>query len=70
MLERQACRMLADERSKALVENFGRVACSCRISGVALNPSFPEAAFDEVPRGAFRRERELFVEPAARGPRR
>ena len=69
VLERQVRRMLADSRSKALVDNFAGQWLSLRdLQGVAPNPDlFPE--FDENLREAFRRETELFVESQLRDDR-
>jgi hypothetical protein len=70
-LERQVRRLLADERSKALVENFAAEWLQLpNLRGVAPNPEiFPEAVFDENLRDAFRRETELFVESQLREDR-
>jgi len=63
VLERQVQRMLADERSRALVDSFASQWLELRnLPGVAPNPElFPEPEFDENLRDAFRRETELFV---------
>jgi mono/diheme cytochrome c family protein len=66
VLERQVRRMVADRRSKALVENFFGQWLSLRaMRGVAPDPNlFPE--FDENLREAFQRETELFIESQIR----
>jgi hypothetical protein len=62
MLERQVRRMLADQRSSALVSNFfGQWLMLRNMRGVSPDPNlFPE--FDENLREAFQRESELFLE--------
>jgi hypothetical protein len=62
VLERQVRRMLADPRSRALVENFAGQWLRLRdLSNVVPDPvAFPN--FDENLREAFRRETELFLE--------
>ena len=67
--ERQVRRMLADARSRALVDNFAGQWLSLRsIEGIAPDPNlFPD--FDENLREAFRRETELFVESHLREDR-
>ncbi len=61
ILERQVRRMLADQRSRALVDNFAAQWLELRrLATAAPNPElFPE--FDENLREAFQRETELFV---------
>ena len=71
MLEQQVRRMLADPRSKALVDNFaGQWLVLRNIRDVAPDPDlFPD--FDENLRDAFLRETELFFESQLqRGPQR
>ena len=60
--ERQVRRMLADARSRALVDNFAGQWLSLRsVEGITPDPNlFP--AFDENLRDAFRQETELFLE--------
>ena len=60
--ERQVRRMLADPRSRALVDNFAGQWLSLRsVEGIAPDPNlFPD--FDENLREALRQETELFVE--------
>ncbi len=68
-LERQVRRMLADDRSQALVDNFvGQWLLLRNLTGAApdLN-AFPD--FDENLREAFERETRLFVESAFREDR-
>jgi mono/diheme cytochrome c family protein len=69
VLEQQVRRMLADPRSKALVENFAGQWLGLR----ALRASRPDQelypAFDENLREAFVRETELFVESQLRDDR-
>jgi mono/diheme cytochrome c family protein len=62
VLEAQVSRMLADERSRALVDNFAGQWLRLRdLPGLTPDPiAFPE--FDENLREAFRRETELLVE--------
>ena len=66
VLERQTRRLLADPRSKALVDNFaGQWLVVRNIGSVTPDPDlFP--AFDENLREAFRQETELFVESQLR----
>jgi mono/diheme cytochrome c family protein len=61
VLERQVRRMLADARSKALVENFAAEWLQLRdLRNAVPDPDlFPQ--FDENLRDAFRRETELFI---------
>ena len=68
-LERQVRRMLADARSKALIENFFAQWLQLRAAhGQAPDPNvFPE--FDENLREAFIRETELFLESQLREDR-
>ncbi len=68
-LERQVRRMLADDRSKALVDNFFAQWLQLRAAhGQAPDPNvFPE--FDENLREAFIRETELFLESQLREDR-
>jgi hypothetical protein len=68
-LERQVRRMLADRRSRALVDNFARQWLTLRnLDAAAPNPDvYPE--FDENLRDAFRRETELFVASHLRADR-
>ena len=67
--ERQVRRMLADPRSRALVDNFAGQWLSLRsVEGIAPDPNlFPD--FDENLREAFRRETEMFVESQLREDR-
>ncbi len=67
--ERQVRRMLADARSRALVDNFAGQWLSLRsVEGIAPDPNlFPD--FDENLREALRRETELFVESQLREDR-
>ena len=67
--ERQVRRMLADSRSRALVDNFAGQWLSLRsVAGIAPDPNlFPD--FDENLREALRRETELFVESQLREDR-
>ena len=69
MLEQQTRRMLADPRSKALVDNFaGQWLYLRALQGVVPDPTaFPE--FDENLRNAFQRETELFLESLLREDR-
>jgi len=69
VLEEQARRMLADERSKALVSNFGGQWLYLRnVQAMAPDPAaFPE--FDENLRKAMQRETELFFESIVREDR-
>ena len=68
-LDRQVRRMLADERSKALIDNFFAQWLQLRAAhGQAPDPNvFPE--FDENLREAFIRETELFLESQLREDR-
>ena len=67
--ERQVRRMLADARSRALVDNFAGQWLSLRsVEGIAPDPNlFPD--FDENLREALRQETELFVESHLREDR-
>ena len=67
--ERQVRRMLADSRSRALVDNFAGQWLSLRnVEGIAPDPNlFPD--FDENLREALRQETELFVESQLREDR-
>ena len=67
--ERQVRRMLADARSRALVDNFAGQWLSLRsVEGIAPDPNlFPD--FDENLREALRQETELFVESQLREDR-
>ncbi len=69
MLDRQVRRMLADERSRALVDNFaGQWLVLRNIRDVTPDPDvFPD--FDDNLRDAFLKETELFVESQIRGDR-
>ncbi len=69
VLDQQVRRMLADERSKALVDNFASQWLALRnLRDVGPIPElFPE--FDENLRDAFQRETELFVESQLRDDR-
>ena len=69
VLDRQVRRMLADPRSRALVDNFGAQWLTQRaLQAVAPNPDlFPE--FDDNLREAFRRETELFLASQLRDDR-
>ena len=68
-LEQQVRRMLADDRSKALVDNFvGQWLLLRNLPSAAPDPNaFPD--FDENLREAFERETRLFVESAFREDR-
>ena len=68
-LDRQVRRMLADDRSKALVDNFvGQWLLLRNLPSAAPDPNaFPD--FDENLREAFERETRLFVESAFREDR-
>ena len=69
MLEKQVRRMLADERSRALVTNFASQWLHLRNLD-AMTPDmrlFPD--FDDNLRQAFRRETELFVDSVLREDR-
>ncbi len=67
--ERQVRRMLADTRSRALVDNFAGQWLSLRsVEGIAPDPNlFPD--FDENLREALRQETERFVESQLREDR-
>ena len=67
--ERQVLRMLADARSRALVDNFAGQWLSLRsVEGIAPDPNlFPD--FDDNLREALRQETELFVENQLRDDR-
>jgi len=69
VLERQVRRMLADERAKALVENFGGQWLYLRnLRNIAPNPrEFSD--FDDNLRAAMLREMELFLESIIREDR-
>ena len=69
VLEQQARRLLADPRSRALVDNFAAQWLSQRaLQGAAPNPDlFPE--FDDNLREAFGRETELFLASQLRDDR-
>jgi mono/diheme cytochrome c family protein len=69
VLARQVRRMLADSRSRALVDNFAGQWLRLRdLANVVPDPvAFPD--FDENLRDAFRRETELFVESQLREDR-
>jgi hypothetical protein len=70
VLEHQVRRMLADERSKTLIENFvGQWLELRNIRSVSPDPELFQD-FDENLREAFRRETELFFESQIRGDRR
>ena len=69
LLERQVRRMLADPRSRALVDNFAGQWLQLRNLDAVFPavPLFPD--FDDSLRQAFRRETELFVESILREDR-
>ena len=71
VLEQQVRRMLADDRSKALVDNFATQWLELRsLQGITPNPvQFPETVFDENLRNALKRETELFLESQLREDR-
>ena len=71
IFERQVRRMLADQRSNALVTDFVAQWLGLRnLRGIAPNPElFPEPVFDETLREAFRQESELFIERQLRDDR-
>ncbi len=62
VLEQQVRRMLGDDRSRSLVDNFASQWLSLRrVAGITPDPKlFPD--FDENLREAFRQETELFME--------
>jgi len=62
VLEQQVRRMLADPRSKALVDNFGRQWLGLRKADNWLPDPNAFPAFDENLRDAFQRETSLFLE--------
>lgn len=62
VLDRQVRRMLADPRSRALVENFGGQWLHLRKLRNAAPDTATYTAFDENLRAAMRRETELFLE--------
>ena len=68
-LERQTRRMLADARSKALVDNFASQWLRLRNLESQERESADYPEFDENLREAFRRETELFVESNLREDR-
>ena len=68
-LERQTRRLLADVRSKALVDNFASQWLRLRNLDSQERESADYPEFDENLREAFRRETELFVESNIRGDR-
>ncbi len=69
VLEQQVRRMLADARSKALIDNFaGQWLAVRNVRGAAPDPAL-FAEFDENLRDAFRRETELFLESQLREDR-
>ena len=65
-LERQTRRLLADARSRALVDNFASQWLRLRNLESQERESADYPAFDENLREAFRRETELFVESSIR----
>jgi hypothetical protein len=69
ILERQVRRMLADDRSKALANNFaGQWLELTKLLGAAPDPDLlPD--FDENLRAAFQQETELFIESQVRADR-
>jgi hypothetical protein len=68
-LERQARRMLADDRARALLDNFaGQWLLLRNVRSARPDPDlFPD--FDEELRMAFQRETELFLDSQMRGDR-
>ena len=68
-LERQTRRLLADARSKALVDNFASQWLRLRNLESQERESADYPEFDENLREAFRRETELFVESTIREDR-
>ena len=68
-LERQTRRLLADGRSRALVDNFASQWLRLRNLESQERESADYPEFDENLREAFRRETELFVESNIRGDR-
>ncbi len=68
-LERQARRLLADERSGALIDNFVGQWLRLRNLDSQQRESAEYPEFDENLREAFRRETELFVESTIREDR-
>ena len=69
VLEREVRRMLADQRSRSLVTNFGFQWLGVRrLDAIDPDPRlYPN--FDEDLRSAFRREMELFLDSVLRGDR-
>lgn len=63
VLEQQVGRMLRDDRSRAMVDNFASQWLGLQsLRGIVPNPEiFPETVYDETLREAFKRETELFV---------
>ena len=68
-LERQARRLLADARARALVDNFASQWLRLRNLESQERESADYPEFDENLRDAFRRETELFVESSIREDR-
>ena len=66
MLEQQTRRMLADPRSKALVDNFAGQWLNLRTLRAAVPDAIVFPEFDENLRDAFHRETELFVDSLIR----
>jgi hypothetical protein len=69
VLEQQVRRMLADPRSKALVDNFGRQWLGLRKADNWLPDPNAFPAFDENLRDAFQHETSLFLEHEMRADR-
>jgi hypothetical protein len=69
VLDQQVRRMLADPRSRALVENFGGQWLQLRKLRNAAPDTATYTAFDENLRDAMRRETELFLEHELREDR-
>jgi len=71
VLASQVRRMLADQRSKALVDDFASQWLGLRtLQGIAPNPEvFPETVYDDSLRDSFIRETELFIESQLREDR-
>ena len=66
VLERQVARMLADERSRSLVDNFGGQWLYLRNMGLVSPDPYAFKHFDANLRGAMQREMELFLDSQIR----
>ena len=69
VLETQTLRLLADERSRSLVDNFASQWLRLRNLDAQERESAEYPEFDENLRAAFRRETELFIESTIREDR-